>query len=121
LLKQEIVMQTAFEACPTKALLSGGAGHSFPFASEPRPTRKYTGFGLGAFFSLMSQSMRYEDPITAPAMGGTSLRAHQKAAEIFREMGRGMWRGGKQWGLLGMLFSGIECCVEGVRGTSLDV
>lgn len=62
----------------------------------------------------MSQSFRYEDPLTSPMMS-SNLRTHQKAAEVFKDMGRGMWRGGKQWGLLGMLFSGIECCIEGVR------
>ena len=74
------------ENCITKATLSGGMG-----------------FGLGAFFSLMSASFRYEDPFASPAM--KDLRTSQKAAEMFKDMGRGMWKGGRQWGLLGLMFS----------------
>jgi import inner membrane translocase subunit TIM22 len=61
----------------------------------------------------MTTSMRYDDPFGSPAMQGMNNR--QKAAEMFKDMGRGMWKSGKGWGLLGLMFSGIECCIESVR------
>ncbi|KAI6032604.1 mitochondrial import inner membrane translocase subunit TIM22 [Pisolithus orientalis] len=72
------------------------------------------GLGIGAFFSLMSASFAYEDPYlrqqTQAGMSNT-----QKAREIFKEMGKGMWRTGKGFGKVGALFAGIECVIEGYR------
>jgi hypothetical protein len=86
----------------------------------PRPslatlslTLFFAGIGIGAFFSLMSASFAYEDPLlrqqTQAGMG-----TGQKAREVFREMGRGMWRSGKGFGKVGALFAGIECVIESV-------
>jgi len=97
LVKQELLMTTTMESCMVKAGISGVAG-----------------FGLGAFFSLMTASFRYDDPFASPAM--RDMKTSQKAAEMFKDMGRGMWKGGRNWGTLGLLFSGIECCIEGYRG-----
>lgn len=90
-------MQTGMESCVVKGALAGAGG-----------------LAIGAFFSLMTTSMRYDNPFDAPAMAGMNNR--QKAAEMFKDMGRGMWKSGKGWGLLGLMFSGIECCIEGYRG-----
>ena len=68
-----------------------------------------TGFAIGAFFSLMSASFAYEDP-----MMRASLTTAQKTSEIFKEMGRNMWRSGKGFGKVGALFAGIECVLESV-------
>ncbi|KAI6026537.1 mitochondrial import inner membrane translocase subunit TIM22 [Pisolithus microcarpus] len=72
------------------------------------------GLGIGAFFSLMSASFAYEDPYlrqqTQAGMTNT-----QKAREVFKEMGRGMWRTGKGFGKVGALFAGIECVIEAYR------
>ena len=56
-----------------------------------------TGFAIGAFFSLMSASFAYEDPLMRQ-----SLTTAQKTSEIFREMGRNMWRSGKGFGKVGV-------------------
>ena len=71
------------------------------------------GFAIGAFFSLMSASFAYEDPLLRQ-QSQASLNNAQKAREIFKEMGRGMWRSGKGFGKVGALFSGIECVIESV-------
>lgn len=100
LVKQELALSLLMEQCVSKAVLSG-----------------VMGAGLGAFFSLMSASFRYEDPFASSAM--KDMRTSQKAKEMFKDMGKGMVKGGRQWGLLGLMFSGIECCVEGVSGSPL--
>lgn len=69
-----------------------------------------TGFAIGAFFSLMSSSFAYEDPLAR-----AHLTTSQKAGEIFKEMGRGVWSSGKGFAKVGALFAGIECVIESVR------
>lgn len=73
------------------------------------------GFGMGAFISLMSSSFAYEDPLIRQqqqAIGAISTTA--KAKEIFAEMGRGMWRSGKGFAKVTVLFAGTECVIESV-------
>ncbi|EMD33156.1 hypothetical protein CERSUDRAFT_87488 [Gelatoporia subvermispora B] len=81
------------ESCVTKSVFAGGGG-----------------FVIGAFFSLMSSSFAYEDPLLRQ-----NLSTRQKASEIFKEMGRGMWKSGKGFGKVGALFAGIECVIESYR------
>lgn len=69
------------------------------------------GFAAGGFFSLMSSSFAYEDPLLRQ-----NLNTTQKTKEIFKDMGRGMWRSGKGFGKVGALYAGIECVIESVRG-----
>ncbi|KAG1801110.1 mitochondrial import inner membrane translocase subunit TIM22 [Suillus variegatus] len=90
-------MAMGMESCAAKTVIAGVGG-----------------LGIGAFFSLMSSSFAYEDPLlrqsTQAGMNNT-----QKAREIFKEMGRGMWKSGKGFGKVGALFAGIECVIEGYR------
>jgi len=58
----------------------------------------------------MSSSFAYEDPLLRQ-----NLNTTQKSMEIFKEMGRGMWRSGKGFGKVGALYAGIECVIESVR------
>lgn len=70
---------------------------------------------MGAFISLMSSSFAYEDPLIRQqqqAIGAISTTA--KAREIFAEMGRGMWRSGKGFAKVTVLFAGTECVIESV-------
>lgn len=70
------------------------------------------GFGLGAFFSLMSATFAYEDPLSKASEKLVGTRA--QTAFIFKEMGRNMWTSGKGFAKVGALYSGFECCIEGV-------
>lgn len=70
---------------------------------------------MGAFISLMSSSFAYEDPLIRQqqqAIGAISTTA--KAREIFAEMGRGIWRSGKGFAKVTVLFAGTECVIESV-------
>jgi hypothetical protein len=64
----------------------------------------------------MSTSFAYEDPLLRQNLGTT-----QKTMEIFKDMGRGMWRSGKGFGKVGALYAGIECVIESVRGWDFEV
>ena len=73
------------------------------------------GFVIGAFFSLMSSSFAYEDPMLRQ-----SLNTQQKARAIFKEMGQGMYKSGKGFGKVGALFAGIECVIESVSSLRIS-
>jgi len=91
--KMEKYMTMAMESCVVKSAISGGVG-----------------FGFGALLSLMSASFAYEDPLLR-----SNLSTRQKTAEIFKEMGRGVWRSGRGFGKVGALYQGIECVIESYR------
>lgn len=62
----------------------------------------------------MSASFAYEDPyLRAQTQAG--MNTTQKAGQLFKEMGKGMWTSGRSFGKIGALFAGIECVIEGVR------
>ena len=71
------------------------------------------GFAMGAFFSMMSTSFAYEDPLSRTWQTST-MNTTQKTALIFKDMGKGMWRSGKGFGGVGALYAGLECVIEGV-------
>ena len=100
------IANMSMESCPTKCLLSGAAG-----------------FGLGAFFSLMSTSFAVDDPLRRTTLAANGLDATkgvgemstmQSTKEFFRQTGKSMYRSGKGFGKVGALYSGIECCIEAV-------
>ncbi|ESK97335.1 mitochondrial import inner membrane translocase subunit tim22 [Moniliophthora roreri MCA 2997] len=95
--KWERFGQMAQESCITKTALAGVGG-----------------LAIGAFFSLMSSSFQYEDPLYRQRMQ-ENMKYHQKASQIFKEMGRGMWTTGKGFGKVGALFASIECVIESYR------
>lgn len=41
----------------------------------------------------------------------------QKTSEFFKSTGRSMWRSGSGFAKVGALYSGVECCIEGVSPT----
>ena len=67
---------------------------------------------MGGFFSLMSATFAYEDPLSRASRELVGARA--QTAYVFKEMGRNMWKSGKGFGKVGALYSGIECTIEGV-------
>ncbi|GAA5824942.1 hypothetical protein JCM5353_002943 [Sporobolomyces roseus] len=95
-MKQIRMVQDGMESPVTKAAISGAMG-----------------FAIGAFFSLMGSSFTIEDPFQRQQYTGMNTR--QKAKVIFTDMGKGMWRQGKGFGMVGALYAGTECCVEGFR------
>ena len=85
--------------------------HINVMAGVHQPNSFCIGFVIGAFFSLMSSSFAYEDPLMRQ-----NLSTPQKARAIFKEMGQGMYKSGKGFGKVGALFAGIECVIESVCG-----
>lgn len=63
----------------------------------------------------MSASFAYEDPLLRQQTQ-VGKNTAQRARDVFKEMGRGMWSTGKGFGKVGALFAGIECVIESVSG-----
>ncbi|GAM84042.1 hypothetical protein ANO11243_020330 [Dothideomycetidae sp. 11243] len=92
-------MHMAMESCVGKSAMSG-----------------VMGFGLGGVFGLFMSSMRYDTPMTAQGNEIAKLPVRDQLRQGFREMGRASWSSARNFGKVGLLYSGIECGIEGYRG-----
>jgi mitochondrial import inner membrane translocase subunit TIM22 len=100
-------MKSAMDSCPAKTAISGGMG-----------------FGLGGLFGLFMSSMRYDTPLGAGLPGSglpnaagslSDLPIREQLKHGFKDMGRSAWSSAKNFGYIGAVFSGTECCIEGFR------
>lgn len=66
----------------------------------------------------MGSSFTLEDPFRATQYDG--MKTMEKAKLVFKDMGKGMWRQGKGFGMVGALYAGTECVVEGVSRSSFN-
>lgn len=64
----------------------------------------------------MSATFAYEDPLSRASEKLVGTKA--QTMFIFKEMGRNMWSSGKGFAKVGALYSGYECCIEGVSPES---
>ncbi|KAL2220419.1 putative mitochondrial import inner membrane translocase subunit [Thermoascus aurantiacus ATCC 26904] len=91
-------MHAAMESCPVKTVISGTMG-----------------FGLGGLFGLFMASMSYDTPLTPQGREIASLPWREQLRRGFKDMGQRSWSSAKNFGIVGALFSGTECCIEGLR------
>lgn len=61
--------------------------------------------------------MSYDTPLSGPDANKTlsSLPLKQQLKVGFRDMGKRSWSSAKNFGIVGAIFSGTECCIEGFR------
>jgi len=94
-------------SCPGKTVISG-----------------VTGFSLGGVLGLFMASMAYDTPLHSPLSGVANVG---KIAEIpmtqqiklqFADMGKRSYSSAKNFGYMGLIYSGVECVVESVRAKS---
>lgn len=65
------------------------------------------GYGLGAAIGLFSSSVN-------PNVAAPGVEKQQTAREVFREMRTATHSYGKNFALIGMVFSAVECTIESV-------
>lgn len=87
--KEQIRIENAMESCAFKAALSGVAG-----------------FGLGAALGLFSASVGPEATMMDPQQ--------QTVKQVLREMKGKSLSYAKNFGMLGLIFSAVECTIESV-------
>jgi len=91
-------MHAAMESCPVKTVMAGGMG-----------------FALGGAFGLFMASMSYDSPLTPQGREISTLPWREQLRRGFKDMGSRSFSSAKNFGLVGALFSGTECCIEGLR------
>ncbi|WPK23851.1 hypothetical protein PUMCH_001101 [Australozyma saopauloensis] len=92
-------MVEAMQSCPGKTVMAGGSG-----------------FVLGGFFGLFMASMAYDVPVGNNAANHISeLPFKQQMKLQFSDMGKRSLSSAKNFGYIGMIYSGVECSVESFR------
>ncbi|KAI1489415.1 Tim17/Tim22/Tim23/Pmp24 family-domain-containing protein [Biscogniauxia mediterranea] len=97
-------LNAMMESCFGKSVLSG-----------------VMGFGMGGLFGMFMASMSYDTPFHTPGAPGAapqpiaSLPLRQQLKVGFKDMGTRSYSTAKNFGKVGLLFSGIECGIEGFR------
>ncbi|KAJ5586682.1 Mitochondrial import inner membrane translocase subunit tim22 [Penicillium hispanicum] len=92
------MMQAGMESCPVKTIISGTMG-----------------FGLGGAFGLFMASMSYDSALTPQGREISGLPWREQLRRGFKDMGSRSWSSAKNFGIVGALYSGTECCIEGLR------
>lgn len=75
-----------------------------------------SGFALGGFFGLFMASMAYDVPVGTDSVKHISeLPFRQQMKLQFTDMGRRAYSSAKNFGYIGMVYSGVECSIESLR------
>ncbi|GAA5805736.1 Tim17/Tim22/Tim23/Pmp24 family-domain-containing protein [Helicostylum pulchrum] len=90
------MMQGAFESCAVKTAMSGVAG-----------------FGMGAAFGLFMSSFEYAGPSMNEEIVKQTTK--QQIKHAFKDMGTRSLSMAKNFGKVGMIYAGSECCIESYR------
>lgn len=59
--------------------------------------------------------MSYDTPLSASGQHITDLPLREQLRRGFKDMGSRSFSSAKSFGLVGAMFAGTECCIEGVR------
>ena len=59
--------------------------------------------------------MSYDTPLSASGQALVSLPMREQLKRGFYDMGAKSYSSAKNFGLIGMIFAGTECCIEGFR------
>lgn len=87
------------QSCPGKTAMAGGSG-----------------FFLGGFFGLFMASMAYDVPLGTDSVKHISeLPFKQQMKLQFTDMARRSYSSAKNFGYIGMVYSGVECAIESLR------
>ena len=92
-------MMDLIQSCPGKTTMAG-----------------VSGFFLGGFFGLFMASMAYDVPVGTTAVNSIrDLPFKQQMKIQFSDMGRRTYSSAKNFGYLGLIYSGVECSIESLR------
>ncbi|KAG0743109.1 hypothetical protein G6F57_003341 [Rhizopus arrhizus] len=90
------MMHAAMESCVVKTAMSGAAG-----------------FVMGGAFGLFMSSFEYAGPMMNEDLVKQTTK--QQIKHVFKDMGTRAWSMAKNFGVVGMIYSGSECCIESYR------
>ena len=58
--------------------------------------------------------MSYDTPLTPQGQQLANLSTREQLRRGFKDMGSRSFRSAKNFGIVGAIFAGTECCIEGV-------
>ncbi|KAI8986336.1 Tim17/Tim22/Tim23/Pmp24 family-domain-containing protein [Pilobolus umbonatus] len=90
------MMQGVMESCPGKVVMSGGIG-----------------FVMGAAMGLFMSSFEYAGPSLNEEIAKQTTK--QQIKHAFKDMGNRSYSMAKNFAVVGMIYSGTECCIESYR------
>jgi mitochondrial import inner membrane translocase subunit TIM22 len=64
---------------------------------------------------IVSFQMQYDTPLTPQGQAITSLPLKEQLRKGFKDMGSRSFSSAKNFGKVGAIFAGTECCIEGLR------
>ncbi|KIV86278.1 hypothetical protein PV11_01896 [Exophiala sideris] len=94
-------MKMGMESCISKSIMAGAMGGL-----------------LGGAFGLFMSSMAYDTPLSAQGQQVTSLPVREQLKRGLKDMGSRSWSSAKNFALIGGIYSGVECTIEGFRAKS---
>lgn len=115
LTNEEKMIESAVESCFFKSFMACVLGnlqnstHGKQEKSNFNSVYFHIGYGLGAAIGLFSASV---NPTSIPEFQG--VEKTQTAREVFRELRTTTHSYGKNFALIGMVFSAVECTIESV-------
>ena len=65
--------------------------------------------------------MSYDTPLSPSGQQLTKLPLREQLRTGFKDMGSRSFSSAKNFGLVGAMFAGTECCIEGVRENNMSV
>lgn len=119
------------ESCPVKSVIAGGMGFALGGAfglfmssvcvhlqaSLAAPSYRPNMFK--SFANLTSMQISYDTPLSPQGQQLASLPMREQLRRGFKDMGSRSYSSAKNFALVGAIFSGTECCIEGVRSMAL--
>lgn len=94
-----LAMVNFMQSCPGKTVTAG-----------------VMGFGLGGVFGLFMSSMSYDTAMGINEVNKVSHLPFKQQMKIqFTDMGKRSWASARNFGKIGAIYSGVECCVESLR------
>lgn len=115
-------MQKIMESCPAKTVMSGTMGFALGgvfglFMASVR-TASLSPRQQNTFRSSTdsgASQMQYDTPMTAAGQTLTELPMREQLKRGFKDMGQRSLSSAKNFGKVGAIFAGTECCIEGYR------
>ncbi|KAK5193959.1 Mitochondrial import inner membrane translocase subunit tim22 [Exophiala xenobiotica] len=95
------MMSGAMESCLAKSIMAGAMGGV-----------------LGGAFGLFMSSMAYDTPLSPQGQQITSLPVREQLKRGLKDMGAKSWSSAKNFAMIGSIYSGVECTIEGFRAKS---
>lgn len=65
--------------------------------------------------------MSYDTPLSASGQALNNLPMREQLRRGFKDMGTRSFSSAKNFGLVGAIFAGTECCIEGVKSPALAI